>query len=142
MEVGKTADAVSFSLLDSHSFYSHSQKVLKCLSSNSFPFCEARLSFFGRDGRFSCKSTTADIRGIRQVCSQRAQTEYPNFGGTRKFVEGCRQALRPQAQRHLTFPRSAVTSHRKTPPAETQSSTREKATLLDRTNIQSSGINA
>ena len=40
-------------------------------------------------------------------------------------MEGCRQAIRPQAQRHLTFPRSAVTSHRKTPPAETQSSTKE-----------------
>ena len=27
----------------------------------SFPFCEARLSFSGRAGRFSCKSTTADM---------------------------------------------------------------------------------
>jgi len=57
-------------------------------------------------------------------------------------VEGCRQALRPQAQRHLTFSRSAVTSHRKTPSAETQSSTREKATQLDRYSIHRICINA
>ena len=42
----------------------------------------------------------------------------------------------------LDVPRSAVISHRKTPPAETQSSTRETATRLDRPNIHRIGINA
>ncbi|MCB6966127.1 hypothetical protein L0N18_18565 [Phocaeicola dorei] len=34
----------------------------------------------------------------------------------RKFVEGCRQALRPKAKRHLTFLLSAVPLHGKMVP--------------------------
>ena len=82
MEVEKTADAVSFALLDSHSFYSHSQKVLKCLSSDPFPSCEAQLSFFGRDGRFSCKPK------LRTQGSEKASVESSQVRDTQIFEAG------------------------------------------------------
>ena len=44
-------------------------------------------------------------KGIRQVGSQRLQTEYPFLGSMCKNVEGCRQERRPPAKCHLPFPR-------------------------------------
>ena len=90
--------------------------VLKCLSSNYFPFCYALLSISGRAGRFSCKSTLRTQGSEKASVESAARPGYPNFGGTRKFVEAHGRRRRRKVEWHLTFLLSAVTSHRKTPP--------------------------
>ncbi|MDE5821049.1 MAG: hypothetical protein K2H63_01015 [Paramuribaculum sp.] len=43
------------------------------------PFVEARLSFFGRVGRFSCKSRTEDIKGDKASVQSEGADGIPIF---------------------------------------------------------------
>lgn len=59
-----------------------------------------------------------------------------NFGRMRKFAEGCRQALRPKAKRHLTFLLSAVPLHGKIDPDQEEQNeqstmAKEKSLMTD-----------
>ena len=85
------------------------------LSFNFFPFCLKPFGFLV--GRTVFRAViSADNRGDKASVRSESATEYPNFGRMRKFVEGCRQALRPKAKRHLTFLLSAVPLHGKMVP--------------------------
>ena len=56
--------------------------VLKCLSSNYFPFCYALLSISGRAGRFSCKPK------LRTQGSEKASVESSQDRDTQIFEAG------------------------------------------------------
>ncbi len=129
VEVGETFYAHLFALFNSHSSNSHNHFVLVfqffllyAINSRSAYLCARSIVYFpfvklfelrGRENRFRASSIRWAKGRIRQVWVRRVLTEYPNFWGTRKFVEGFCQALRTKAQRHLTFLPSTVPLHGK-----------------------------
>jgi len=67
---------------------------------------------------FFVQLTTAAMSEHKTSVESAARPGYPNFRGTRKFVEAHGRSSRRQAQRHLTLLTDAVTSHRKMPPCQ------------------------
>lgn len=103
VEIRETADADPPSLFDCHSSYTHSPMSWK-FEIQFFSLLWSLLGLHGRESLFLWVTVTADKGRIRQVWGERARTEYPSFQGTRKFADGCRQALPTKARAALGIP--------------------------------------
>ena len=68
-----------------------------------FPLCEARLSFSGRAGRFSCKYRTEDKWRLRQVWSQ-VKNGIPKFWRHEKICGGSRAQTQTESVAALAVP--------------------------------------
>ena len=76
---------------------------------------------------FTCSFQLRPEGRYKASVESAARPGYPNFGGTRKFVEAHGRGRRRKAERHLTLLPDAVTSHGKNSTPRCSDSRIEKA---------------